>query len=55
MYGVLGKVGDVIVWGGCLLAKLVCRKESLTCVKASTGLDSTTCTKSELGGEYLKE
>ena len=23
-------------------------------VKASTGLDSTTCTKSELGGEYLK-
>ena len=41
-------VGGVAVCGGCLLAKLVCLEESLTCVKASTGLDSTTYTKIEL-------
>ena len=41
---VWGGGGVAGVWSG-RLAKLVCQKESLTCVKASTGLDSTTCTK----------
>ena len=56
MYGVMewGR-GGVAICGGCLLAKLVCLEESLTCVKASMGLDSTTCTKRWTGGKYLKE
>jgi len=29
-------------------------KKSLTCVKASTGLDSTTCTKGELVASMLR-
>jgi len=41
---VWGGGGVAGVWSG-RLAKLVCRKKSLTCVKASTGLDSMTCTK----------
>jgi len=44
VWGGGGVAGIARVRGG-LLAKLVCRKESLTCVKASTGLDSMTCTK----------
>jgi len=53
VWGGGGVVGIARVQSG-LLAKLICRKVSLTCVKASTGLDSTTCTKSELVASTLK-